>query len=321
MDLDELQSVQNRERQTDSLQSLRSSFYEEVGEYIQHLREERERVAERKGFDAPEFRRLSDEIDAAEDTVESVYERRVGKIVKAASFAAAGMPADDAGLTDEEQALFDRLVADIEGNREYVLDVLTGEVEPDATSPSATAGQPDDEVPHEEAVTGETPPAPELNPTPENDQGDGVDAADMMGEGRVAERSEAADEASGARSTGSDEAANRAGEQSQPAAVTDDGDRPANRTPDQREPANPAEAESQSGERPPAPDEQAETPAPESSGGTPDVDRSRVLITRDVGEILGVDERAYDLGRDDVVDLPEANATPLVERDAAERLE
>jgi DNA replication factor GINS len=46
-----------------------------------------------------------------------------------------------------------------------------------------------------------------------------------------------------------------------------------------------------------------------------------VRITSDVGEIFGVDQRAYDLTAEDVVTLPEANAGPLVERDAAERLD
>jgi hypothetical protein len=34
MNLDELQSIQSKERQKDSLQNLRPSFYREVGEYI-----------------------------------------------------------------------------------------------------------------------------------------------------------------------------------------------------------------------------------------------------------------------------------------------
>jgi DNA replication factor GINS len=51
------------------------------------------------------------------------------------------------------------------------------------------------------------------------------------------------------------------------------------------------------------------------------VERATVKITSDVGEIFGVDQRAYDLSPDDVVQLPEANAGPLVDRDAAERLD
>jgi len=44
-------------------------------------------------------------------------------------------------------------------------------------------------------------------------------------------------------------------------------------------------------------------------------------MTADVGEILGVDDRAYDLESEDVVSLPRQNAEPLLEREAAERLE
>jgi DNA replication factor GINS len=51
------------------------------------------------------------------------------------------------------------------------------------------------------------------------------------------------------------------------------------------------------------------------------VDRTTVRITRDVGEIFGVDERSYELTSEDVVTLPEANADPLVEKDAAEKLD
>jgi len=46
-----------------------------------------------------------------------------------------------------------------------------------------------------------------------------------------------------------------------------------------------------------------------------------VLITDDVGAILGVDDREYDLAADDVVTLPAANAEPLIEQGVAERLE
>ncbi|MFC6729727.1 hypothetical protein ACFQDG_13835, partial [Natronoarchaeum mannanilyticum] len=52
-----------------------------------------------------------------------------------------------------------------------------------------------------------------------------------------------------------------------------------------------------------------------------DEDRTTVRITEDVGEIFGVDEREYELSAEDVVTLPETNAEPLIERDAAERLD
>jgi DNA replication factor GINS len=64
--------------------------------------------------------------------------------------------------------------------------------------------------------------------------------------------------------------------------------------------------------------EPAET-APDAGGS--DTDRVMLHITEDVGRIYGVDEREYDLAAEDVVTLPATNAGPLVERDAAERLE
>jgi len=61
----------------------------------------------------------------------------------------------------------------------------------------------------------------------------------------------------------------------------------------------------------------AETGAADSTA----TDRATVRVTRDVGSIFGVDEREYDLASEDVVTLPAENAAPLVERDAAERLD
>ena len=80
----------------------------------------------------------------------------------------------------------------------------------------------------------------------------------------------------------------------------------------------------------PAPDApRATEPANDSTGGppsgraeeTPSVERTTVRITSDVGEVFGVDERSYELSSDDVVTLPAENAGPLVEQDAAERLD
>ncbi len=161
IDLDELQSVRDRERQTDKLQQLRESFYADAGEFIQGLRDQRERAADRADdpFDSPEVNRLTDEIDTAEQTVEAIYEKRVGKIVKAASFAAADLPAGSEGMTREEQQLFETLVDEIKENRQHVLDVLDG-------------GQPD-----------EAPDGADSSP-PEPVAGDNlsVSAADVMGQ-------------------------------------------------------------------------------------------------------------------------------------------
>jgi DNA replication factor GINS len=165
IDLDELQSVRDRERQTDKLQQLRESFYADAGEFIQGLRDQRERAAERADdpFDSTEVNRLTDEIDTAEQTVEAIYEKRVGKIVKAASFAAADLPAGSEGMTREEQQLFETLVEDIKQNRQHVLDVLDGK-NPDVAGNGDTARP--EPSPPEADVDGES----------------SVSAADVMGQ-------------------------------------------------------------------------------------------------------------------------------------------
>ena len=290
MTLDELQSVQSRERQTDSLQQLRESFYEDAGEYIQQLRDERDQAADRAAdpFDSPEVNRLSDDIKTAEQTVEALYERRVGKVVKMASLAAADMPTEEEGLTREERDLFETLLHAIEENREHVLDVLAGEASPGAVN--APASTPESNAASADAAGGEvTDAAPEAGQTAESES-TGVGAADVMG---------------GTGGGANDDT---------PADV------PPDLPPDVPPDAPPA---GQGG----APDDETPSSPPSDAQGEEteavdaDVDRRTVRITDDVGAIFGVDEREYDLSADDVVTLPAANADPLVERDAAEPLE
>ncbi len=128
MNLDELRSTQEKERRKDSLQHLRDSFYDDVAAYIGDLRASRDRRAERidNPFADEEIRGISDEIDTAEDVAEALYQRRVGKVVKLASFAAADMPVDEDGMTALERTLYDDLVARIRENKDNVLDVLAG---------------------------------------------------------------------------------------------------------------------------------------------------------------------------------------------------
>jgi DNA replication factor GINS len=310
VDLDELQTVRDTERSKDSLQGLEESFYVDVADHIAELKERRKQAAEEADdpFGDPEVQQLTGEIDATEQVVESIYERRVGKLVKLASFAAADMPADEDGLTREERNLFTDLVSRIKENRAHVLDVLAGEqvsepadptdVEPATDEPSAEPAEPsasaepagaarststtDEPEPAAEADAGSEPTAESGSDEPR------VSAADLMGEGP-----------------------------SEP---------------------DPNEAEHRAHEPDPGPDSEPGTePAAESTPATSDeggpsteaseetvqdgVERVTLRITRDVGEIVGVDDREYDLANEDVVTLPEANAGALLQRDAAERLD
>ncbi|WP_424004284.1 hypothetical protein ACOZ4I_06785 [Haloarcula salina] len=314
MNLDELQSVQSRERQTDQLQQLRATFYEEAGQFIQQLREERERAADRADdpFDSPEVNRLTDDIKTAEQTVEAVYERRVGKIVKMASLAAADMPTEDDGLTQEERDLFETMVTAIESNRSHVLDVIAGEAptgavgdgstETDdaASDPTPTADQSGDRTadPTPDQLPDAVPEPEERDETTTSGE-PSVDAADIMG-GGDGQAPETAGESTG----------------------TDSGTRSADQDTDR--PAEEGAAATGTMEAPPSPPPEDPNAVPSENAAGPETDaieRKTVRITDDVGEIFGVDQREYDLSTDDVVTLPADNADPLVERDAAEPLE
>lgn len=269
MNLEELRDVRRTERERDGLQSLPDSFYRDVASYLADLKAERASAAEAAAdpFSDPEVGRLTEEIETAEEVVESIYERRVGKVVDRASFAAADMRHETEGLTAEERDLFDDLVARIERNRERVLDAL---------EPEAEAG--DD--------TGATADAPTASPTPDAPDGDAPDPSDLLSEamGGSADGGTAADD-------------DPATAEPTPEGTTDGG----------------------------VPAAAADGPATQGVDGSDadatDPERRTVYVTRDVGDILGVDERTYRLAAEDVVDLPADNARALVERDAAEPLE
>jgi len=330
MNLDELQSVQARERQSSDLQHLRSSFYEEVGEFIGGLTEERARAVEAADdpFSEPEVRRLSDDIETAQGTVEAIYERRVGKVVKKASIAAAGMPVEEDGLTSEEAALFDELVDRIERNRETVLSVLDGSPSVSCSVDGAGADAPEG--------TGGAPDAGGVRSESDAGPDAGVSAADLMGGGSddPADEPASPDEPAGAAE--------------EPAAGTPasgvDGDVPSvEAVPPESSPpvsgSTPTDGTADSDARPSDGISGAGTDAgPDGSGGRADAERppadgvsaatgsqqglrrATVRITADVGSIVGADDRDYDLTAEDVVTLPEPNADVLVGKDAAERL-
>jgi len=305
MDLDELRAVQESERSTDSLQSLRDSFYRDVAEYINGLREERARAAERADdpFGSEEVRHLTDEIETAQEVAEAIYDRRLGKVVKRASLAAAGMPTDEEGLTDEEAALFADVVERIETRRDGVLSAFAGETEL-PTDAGVSDGAPDDE---HGAPVDELDDAGPANVT-STGGGEPDERADPDPSARTPAAGATPPESGGDPATGADTAFDASeamgGEEGDRSGGV--GDRPGDRDDrssgaEDRERADPAD---------PTPD-----------GGRLAGERTTVRITRDVGEIMGVDEHVYELAGGDVATLPRANAEPLLERDAADRIE
>jgi DNA replication factor GINS len=345
MNLDELRSAQAKERRKDSLQHLRDSFYDDVASYVADLRAARDRRAEQvaKPFSDDDVRRLSDEVETAEEVAEALYERRVGKVVKLASFAAAEMSVDADGMTTEERRLFDDLVDRIKQNKSSVLDVLSGEVpvggadasvsgtdvEPEASALTEEQRQTADAA----ADSGEdpVPPAPEPGPTETVATGEG--GGDEVSDALAGAMGGADDEAADALNAAPDETPNRTesppaseiagsetGDGTADGATTDGG--PTAVPPEPAPPGAPGvdSADTETADKSKVgsdPDEDVDDPDTDAGIG----DRATVRITRDVGAIFGVDEREYDLASEDVVTLPVENADPLVERNAAERLD
>jgi DNA replication factor GINS len=295
MNLEELRSVQRAERQKDSLQHLPDSFYADVADYIAQLKDERQRaVAAADDPFSDDVRQLTDRIEATTEVANALYERRVGKVVKHASFAAADMAADDEGLTTEERELFDDLVARIRENRETVLATLEGAREGSSTTQAApdsaatgSAGEPSTEAASPDLDATAPPRA-----TDANADADGL-LADALGDGD-------GDAATSTASTDDAEPATADAASVSDAAVGDDA-RPA------------TEAAAVSGT--------SAGDSTDGSAGRQDTDRTTLRITADVGTVYGVDEREYDLAREDVVDLPTTNAKPLLRKDAAERID
>ena len=470
MDLTELQDVQRTERQMDSLQHLSDTFYADVAEYIAERKAERRRLASTTDdpFGDPAVGRLTDEIKTAEEVVKAIYERRIGKVVKLASFDAADMKTDTAGLTSEERELFDDLVNRIITNREHVLSVLGGEGTEDSDSTSvetpasadenATQNETDESVPAEpadnkhkatvESQSQETNSHPGIPNTGAESNADAdsngdsdanpeVDidienqtSADSIPDSHVAtevntdteteteterQRSHSSDDSlppdpddvlAAAMGDGGDivDATDESSvdtntdtsdtDQSNPAINGDTTAQSTSRNPNRNNtstdtpnnvqaqsqaPASASELSSQSTqvdsdphsnvnanpEVDPHPADSSTTPSAEStdinrdsddilnaqtetetktktdedSGSleretepevesdlppdtlSDDPDRVVLRITADVGRILGVDQREYDLAAEDIIMLPETNAEPLLSRDAAERLD
>ncbi len=329
MNLDELRTVQSKERRKDSLQQLRDSFYGDVAAYIQDLKASRDRRAKQVDdpFSDNEVRRLSDELETAEEVAEAVYERRVGKVVKLASFAAADMPVDDEGMTGEERELFEDLVARIGQNKQAVLDVLSGNTKPDTPSePTASPASPTERV-------GESAEPPETDSMLAEAMG--AESADTTTETATATAEPAADPVAGRDGDETTEPAPPAEvpppeADPEPDAVlgtSTDGGRaktgsPADHDAGPTGPADPVESAETGANATAEPSAESETESLDSTEPAgDDSERTTVRITKNVGEIFGVDGREYTLRSEDVVTLPTANAEPLVERDAALQLD
>jgi DNA replication factor GINS len=252
------------------------------------------------------------------------------------------MSVDEDGMTTEERRLFDDLVERITANKSEVLDVLAGEspVSDDApvsdgTSVPDASGTADAPPLAEESAQASGPEADRAGsePTPTDPEPGVADPDPPSADLRTADAEDASTDAgalAGAMGGGEGDPAGGDGSTGRSdvdatSGVSETGNDEAGRRETTQDGADGLTADAS------ADDADEGTGATTDGGSMPDAttgsgseasaDRATVRITRDVGAIFGVDEREYDLASEDVVSLPVENADPLVQRDAAERLD
>jgi DNA replication factor GINS len=116
MHLEDLASKLVLERESDKLQELDGSFYDDAAAYIRKLEQARQDAADYK-----EAGMIDDEIKNARILIEGIFDRRMSKVTMYASIYAAGTRIAVEGMTKAERAVFDALVAALERGRAEIL--------------------------------------------------------------------------------------------------------------------------------------------------------------------------------------------------------
>ncbi len=116
MNLEELAQILTMERDSDRLQTLDDSFYEDSASYIHGLEDAR--------IDASNYKEASmidDETKNARILIEGVFDRRMSKLIEYASIAATGTRISVEGLTKSELPVYEAVVAALEKGRNEIL--------------------------------------------------------------------------------------------------------------------------------------------------------------------------------------------------------
>jgi DNA replication factor GINS len=216
------------------------------------------------------------------------------------------MPVEEEGLTAQERDLFEDMVGRIGENRSRVLDILAGEGDTGPASPGAAPGAQPESTEETTPSTGdEASAATDTDSTPTRAD----ESAPSRDEPAVGTGSPDPSNTSSAESSEPDDA---------PPAPPDTPSSEAEPSPERVE--EPIDTRSDGGVAAASADPEAD--ASETLADDPDGDEARttVRVTEDVGKLLGVDDREYDLASEDVVALPEDNAEALLQREAAEKL-
>lgn len=337
MNLKQLQSALQDERGSNRLQPLPEAFYADVETFTDELREQRDAAAEdaANAFDSQEVMSLSQKIQRAEETLEKLYNRRVGKIINQAVLAATGGTFDKEPLTANEETLYTDIIASVKENREESLSAIsesaggtemfssdqksTGTVSALAEENEESSDEPSADEPDNSAddYMGSSSSSTNDSTTPNDGNSDaptqsgGYSADVAFGDADTEPESEdAPDDTDSSEATTSPPA---------PSDLHETEDVPTH--PDTAETDDDFTDEFHTDETDNTSDADSDEDLERADGGTTSpseaVNRVTVQVTEDIGEVFGIDNRTYDLSKDDVVTLPQENAQPLLEKDAA----
>lgn len=161
MEIRDIRAALQAERKQSELQDLDEDFYQDVNELLIKLHNKRDELVEQSDdpFTNEEVKRVSDKIETVQDNIESLYQRRSGKIVKKASFTAADINDEISGVTNEEEEIFQSLVTELERGQEKVFNTINPKSnEDEKDTDEITNTQPNNSV---ETTANESPPQPE----------------------------------------------------------------------------------------------------------------------------------------------------------------
>lgn len=304
--LREIQQKLNRERKSSDLQHLEADFYTQVGELLDKLYEERNEHIKTTNnpFQSREIQELSDKIQTIEDTVDALYQQRSGKIIDKAGFAAADMIDGINGATKEEEQLFENLVTTltdarkniattIDEQRNVSVDMsLTNEQEtPDTTTEHNTQKQVQSNTNTDNAGKQKT------RSVENGEPAINIDSDNLLSEDNNNEENNTSSEQATTPSTNNNEKDN------------------------ETEP-NVANRRNADNDIDVIPDEtQDNTEIETTESNTANIDRITVEIETSIGKIIGTDNREYTLEENDVVTLPKENASALISKDAAKKID
>lgn len=116
MNLDTLKAHRDKERQKDRHVHLEDDFYEQIADHLDDLEQRADTEDNQE-----EESRLRDRREQCLSVAEAITDRRQGKLIKQASLASSGMPAETDGMTPSEITLYEDIVDRLEDHRDEVL--------------------------------------------------------------------------------------------------------------------------------------------------------------------------------------------------------